>query len=229
MAKAILPTNFQDDILDSSMDGKRRYKQTTNADGTVSLEDASTYDQVGSNFGASQLNAISKAVNQSADSSKIISDPDTASATTEQGYIADVQLFNHLSDSLQTLGGFTPVIDSTTGEITGYKTTIGGADTVFPFSIYKLASGITDTVSENGTKITIGFKPDLVIATRTVTPMYGIYIYDSINNIQGCRADAHWDTGSSLISVDDTGFTLYGYRSETQSTYNYVAVELSDK
>lgn len=100
MAKAILPTNFQDDILDSSMDGKRRYKQTTNADGTVSLEDASTYDQVGSNFGASQLNAISKAVNESADSSKIISDPDTASATTEQGYIADVQLFNQLSDSL---------------------------------------------------------------------------------------------------------------------------------
>lgn len=33
----------------------------------------------------------------------------------------------------QNLGGFTPVIDST-GEITGYKTTVGGADTVFPFS-----------------------------------------------------------------------------------------------
>lgn len=103
MAKTTLPTNYKDDILNSSMGGKRRYKQTTNADGTVSLEDASTYDQVGSNFGASQLNAISKAVNESADSSKIISDPDTASATTEQGYIADVQLFNHLTDSL---GGF---------------------------------------------------------------------------------------------------------------------------
>lgn len=33
----------------------------------------------------------------------------------------------------QNLGGFTPVIDAT-GEITGYKTTVGGADTVFPFS-----------------------------------------------------------------------------------------------
>lgn len=30
------------------------------------------------------------------------------------------------------MGGFTPVIDST-GKITGYKTTKGGADTVFPF------------------------------------------------------------------------------------------------
>lgn len=31
------------------------------------------------------------------------------------------------------LGGFTPIIDEA-GKITGYKTTIGGADTVFPFS-----------------------------------------------------------------------------------------------
>lgn len=31
------------------------------------------------------------------------------------------------------MGGFTPVIDETTGRITGYKTEVG-ADTVFPFS-----------------------------------------------------------------------------------------------
>ncbi len=36
-----------------------------------------------------------------------------------------------LNDNLQ---GFTPVIDESTGKITGYKTTLGGADTVFPFS-----------------------------------------------------------------------------------------------
>ena len=34
---------------------------------------------------------------------------------------------------MQSIGGFTPVIDENTGEITGYTTTIGGADTVFPF------------------------------------------------------------------------------------------------
>ena len=38
---------------------------------------------------------------------------------------------NAVSDNL---GGFTPVIDEVSGQITGYKTTIGGADTVFPFS-----------------------------------------------------------------------------------------------
>lgn len=41
---------------------------------------------------------------------------------------------NEINSSLTDLGGFKPVINETTGEITGYKTTIGGADTVFPFS-----------------------------------------------------------------------------------------------
>ena len=39
-----------------------------------------------------------------------------------------------LNQNLEKLGGFEPVIDDSTGKITGYKTTIGGADTVFPFS-----------------------------------------------------------------------------------------------
>lgn len=41
--------------------------------------------------------------------------------------------FDSVNSSLADLGGFKPVINETTGEITGYKTTIGGADTVFPF------------------------------------------------------------------------------------------------
>lgn len=38
------------------------------------------------------------------------------------------------NNNLAQLGGFAPVIDPDTGKITGYTTTIGGADTVFPFS-----------------------------------------------------------------------------------------------
>lgn len=41
---------------------------------------------------------------------------------------------NSNKEKITNLGGFTPVINETTGEITGYKTAIGGADTVFPFS-----------------------------------------------------------------------------------------------
>lgn len=53
-----------------------------------------------------------------------------------------------INSNIETLGGFTPVIDST-GKITGYKTE-AGADTVFPFSDilgFDLCSG---SIKSNG-------------------------------------------------------------------------------
>ena len=43
MAKQTLPVNFKDDILNSSMGGKRRYNLIQNSNGTVSLEDVTSY------------------------------------------------------------------------------------------------------------------------------------------------------------------------------------------
>lgn len=42
-------------------------------------------------------------------------------------------LEQRIGDEFDTLKGFEPILDST-GKIIGYKTDIGGADTVFPFS-----------------------------------------------------------------------------------------------
>lgn len=103
MAKNTLPTNFKDDILNASMNGKRRYNLIQNSDGTVSLEDASTYDQVGSEYGAGQVNAVNKAVNESADAGKIIDDVDDISAVTKEGYIAGALALKEVNNSL---GGF---------------------------------------------------------------------------------------------------------------------------
>ena len=55
-----------------------------------------------------------------------------------------------LNQNLEKLGGFEPVIDDSTGKITGYKTTIGGADTVFPFS----SSGEFNVVLVNSGSLT---------------------------------------------------------------------------
>lgn len=61
-----LRTDFYDDILDASMNGKRRYKLIENNDGTVSLEDVTVYEQVGSNFGAGQINSTNAQINSMA-------------------------------------------------------------------------------------------------------------------------------------------------------------------
>lgn len=61
--KNVLPTNYQDDIVATSMGGKRRYKIINNSDGTISLEDVTEYTQVGSDFNAKNINATNTAIN----------------------------------------------------------------------------------------------------------------------------------------------------------------------
>lgn len=148
MAKANLATNFKDDILNSSMGNKRRYNLIQNDDGTVSLEDVSAYDQVGSEYGAGQVNATNKAVNESADAGKIIDDVDDINAVTEEGYIAGALALKNVNSSL---GGLQFGVDADGN----YGYIKAGADSVTPFKsggcemlAYKLIgayNGIFDT------------------------------------------------------------------------------------
>lgn len=100
MAKNILPVDFKDDIMNSAMGGKRRYRMINNSDGTVSFEDVTTYDQVGSNFGAGQMNATNEAVNAAADAGKIIDDIEVIRNVTKEGYVAGALALKQVDDSL---------------------------------------------------------------------------------------------------------------------------------
>ena len=135
MSKVTLPVNFQDDILNSSMNGKRRYNIVQNSDGTISLEDVSTYDQVGNNYGAAQINALNKSVNESADSGKIIDDVDAISAVTEGGYIAGALALKQINNSLVADNSqqFQFAYDSESGKY-GYKVKEADTDVFVPFS-----------------------------------------------------------------------------------------------
>lgn len=59
--------NYKDDILDLSVNEKRKYEMATNADGTVSFNDVTVYEQVGDTLGAKELNEISEKLNISGD------------------------------------------------------------------------------------------------------------------------------------------------------------------
>lgn len=103
MAKTTLPTNYVDDVLNGAMDGKRRYREIPNADGTISLEDATTYDQIGNNFGASQLNLMNDNINQSFDANKMLKTMDEVNAVEQEGYGVDALVVKELSSSLNNL------------------------------------------------------------------------------------------------------------------------------
>lgn len=61
---ADLKTNYVDDILDGSVNDKRRYRMVQNADGTFSFDDVTTYMQNGDTFGAKDINDTNTAVNE---------------------------------------------------------------------------------------------------------------------------------------------------------------------
>jgi hypothetical protein len=91
MAKQELPVNFKDDILASSMVGKRRYLITQNEDESYSFEDVTDYTQLGSSLGAKQINEICQAINDCADKHKIIDNLDDIVANKTPGMIAGAQ------------------------------------------------------------------------------------------------------------------------------------------
>lgn len=103
--RQLLPTNFKDDELNESMGGVRRYK-ITKEDGTIevaTIEDVSDYDQIGDMFGADQINQTNKAVNESADASKILDSMEEINQTTQYGYMAGALAIKELQENIGDL------------------------------------------------------------------------------------------------------------------------------
>ena len=107
MAKQVLPVNFTDDLLAESMDGKRKYQMIDNGDGTISLEDVSEYLQMGSVFGAGQINSTNQAVNESVDKDKILKTLEEVSASTDSDAVvgrgAVAELNQNFRDGVNTI------------------------------------------------------------------------------------------------------------------------------
>ena len=61
---AALKTDYKDAVYT----GSRKYTQTNNTDGTISLVDATAYSTEGDPFGANDINATNSAVNANSDS-----------------------------------------------------------------------------------------------------------------------------------------------------------------
>ena len=92
-----LSTDFKDEIL-SEVNTQRKYKQTVNEDGTVSLRDMTAYNQEGSTYSAKDINEERKAINDIY-ANKVVS-LDEASLVTEPGFFCDALVINEINKSL---------------------------------------------------------------------------------------------------------------------------------
>ena len=84
---ADLKTNYVDDVLDASVNEKRKYNMIQNADGTVSFVDVTTYTQNGDSFGAKDINDTNAAVNEL---NSNLSDSGWVEATKDKVYVRKI-------------------------------------------------------------------------------------------------------------------------------------------
>lgn len=128
-----LKTDYKDDVLDTSVNTRRKYNMIQNDDGTVSLEDVTTYLQVGDSFGAQEINDlvgrvltvtnITVATSEWVDSANGTDFPYYANVSIEGATESHVPNVNFsLADSL--LGIFASVCESHDGYVTIYASEI---------------------------------------------------------------------------------------------------------
>ena len=125
MARQVLPVNFQDDVLNASMNGKRRYMLLQQDDGSYILNDVTNYDTEGSTFGAAQINATNQAVNQSVDKDDVLNTSEEVEANVDEKKVTGALVTKQLISEFQAWFGVTE-----DGQ-RGWKEQ--GADTVHPF------------------------------------------------------------------------------------------------
>ena len=206
MAKANLPVNFKDDILKENMNGKRRFNMIQNGDGTVSFEDVTEYTQVGSTFGAAQINATNEAVNNAADASKIIDDLDTIKANTKAGYIAGALAVKALSSNLS--GKSLKIVHFETGGSGNYKT----ANIIFDVSNFS-------TLHFDGTG-GIGSGGFAVLGGSGVNIPYGTRQCSLTNSV---TLESIGDGGSSKKEYDISKYSYIRlYMRGTPEGYDYI-------
>lgn len=199
MAKQTLPVNFKDDILASSMGGKRKYRIIDNGDDTYSFEDVTDYTQTGSDFGAGQINATNQAVNESCDKADVIDDLDDIAANQANGKIAGAK-------AVATLNKYLPKL---------YK---DGLDYCirFPGTKIQICFGtmsITAALSQNGT----GYTGAANTNHKFVKP------FSSLASLQIGNADNNWFwIVRKLASATAIQTVVLGYFTSYPSTTFYV-------
>ena len=94
-----LSTDFKDDIL-ATQNSKRKYTQVNNSDGTVSFQDSTAYSQVGSSYGAKEVNEEREAINNIY-ANKLVT-LDEIDLVTEPGFFVDAQVVKELNSKIIT-------------------------------------------------------------------------------------------------------------------------------
>lgn len=130
---------------------------------------------------------------------------------------SETGLGNNIQEAIdkqnKTLGGFTPIIDET-GKITGYKTSVGGADTVFPFTKPSFLS------SDWTSKFTSGVSSSLIMNDSCV-----MMLQNSIPSQQTNYISELWSPFIDITNYNNLKLNVFS-RKKSQNTQDYYSPKI---
>lgn len=152
---AALKTDYKDAVYT----GNRKYTQTNNADGTISLVDATAYSTEGDPFGATDINATNQAVN--ANAANVSALQQTIKTTTKNITLTAASWSNvsyTISDSLITASSIQEIIPATNISFDQYKALVKASIVATGQSVGSITIKAFGTVPSIDIPITVIFR-----------------------------------------------------------------------
>lgn len=236
MAKKVLPTNFMDDILNESMNGKRRWTITRNDDGTYTLEDATTYDQLGNTFGQAQVNEMNKAINESVDQARVIDDYKTLAAVNQEGFVPGAKPVAQLISDLggcsleQEDGNFYIVGADSVRKKLGNTGISGTLETVAVRDRTIMTRNYIFNNTEDYTSLVLNIKNPANGGNATSATVYGTPVgtstYEQIQKVTTLSADVtikfkDYDHIKLAVTASHSGNVGHSYEAGAITTYAF--------
>lgn len=236
MAKQVLPTNFMDDILNESMNGKRRWTITPNDDGTYTLEDATTYDQIGNTFGQAQVNEMNKAINESVDQARVIDDYKTLAAVNQNGFVPGAKPVAQLISDLggcsleQEDGNFYIVGADSVRKKLGNTGISGTLETVAVRDRTIMTRNYIFNNTEDYTSLVLNIKNPANGGNATSATVYGTPVgtstYEQIQKVTTLSADVtikfkDYDHIKLAVTASHSGNVGHSYEAGAITTYAF--------
>ena len=152
---AALKTDYKDAVYT----GDRKYTQTNNADGTISLVDATAYSTEGDTFGATDINATNQAVN--ANSTNISALQQTIKTTTKNITLTAASWSSGsytISDGLITASSIQEIIPATNISVDQYKALVKASIVATGQSVGSITIKAFGTVPSIDIPVTVIFR-----------------------------------------------------------------------
>lgn len=160
-----LKTDYQNDVFT----GKRKYKLTSNSDGTVSLDDVTVYNKTGDIFNADDINATNRAVNENAEEFDVVKTEFEALKKDSVEFKSGVnkQISDFKTEVNKQMSGLKTEVDEQISDFSNNVSAIKAVKTVtLATSKWSTSAPYTQTVSVTG-------------VTSSDSPIIALYISGS--------------------------------------------------